>query len=146
MTEYGKAITKKKLFSRSTTISQIIKADESIIWNLLTNASDFPRWNSTIISIDGDIKKGQKIKLKNTLDPKRVFNLKIKDEIPLNKLVWGDAMGERTFSLKKERENTLFTMSEKIGGPIFPLFAFLIPSFDESFEQFTEDLKREAEA
>ena len=39
-----------------------------------------------------------------------------------------------------------FTMTEKIGGPLFPLFARYIPPFDESFEQFAADLKREAEA
>jgi hypothetical protein len=37
-------------------------------------------------------------------------------------------------------------MREKIGGPLFPLFAGAIPSFDESFERFTADLKKEAEA
>ena len=36
-------------------------------------------------------------------------------------------------------------MVEKIGGLMFPLFASQIPSFDESFEQFTADLKKEAE-
>jgi hypothetical protein len=37
-------------------------------------------------------------------------------------------------------------MTEKIGGPIFPLFARMIPSFDQSFEQYAKDLKKEAEA
>jgi hypothetical protein len=37
-------------------------------------------------------------------------------------------------------------MTEKIGGPLFPLFASSIPSFDASFERFAADLKREAEA
>ena len=37
-------------------------------------------------------------------------------------------------------------MSEKIGGPVFPLFAKMIPPFDRSFEQFASDLKKEAEA
>ena len=37
-------------------------------------------------------------------------------------------------------------MSEKIGGPIFPLFSKYIPSFDNAFEQFAADLKKEAEA
>ena len=37
-------------------------------------------------------------------------------------------------------------MTEKIGGLIFPLFANKIPSFDKTFEQFTADLKKEAES
>ena len=142
----GKATTVKKTFNRTTTISQLIDADASTIWSLLTNAPDFSRWNSTIVSIDGEIKPGGKIKLKSTLDPSRTFKLKVKEMIPDQKLVWGDAMGKRTYRLEQKGEDTLFTMSEKIGGLMFPLFANKIPSFDESFEQFTADLKKEAEA
>jgi hypothetical protein len=40
---------------------------------------------------------------------------------------------------------TNFSISEKIGGPIFPLLANMIPAFDKSFEQFASDLKKEAE-
>jgi hypothetical protein len=36
-------------------------------------------------------------------------------------------------------------MTERVGGPLFPLFAGMIPSFDESFDRFTADLKKEAE-
>lgn len=145
MTQNGKAVTVKKTFSRSTTISQKIDADASIIWALLTNASDYARWNSTIVSIDGKIQKGEKIKLKSTLDPSRTFKLKVKEMISDQKLVWGDAMGERTYTLEKSTDGTLFTMTEKIGGLFFPLFANKIPSFDESFEQFAGDLKKESE-
>lgn len=38
--------------------------------------------------------------------------------------------------------HTNFTMTEKIGGSLFPLFAKMIPPFDESFEKFVKDLKR----
>lgn len=142
----GIAKTVKKTFNRTTTISQYIDADPTVIWSLLTNASDFSRWNSTIISIEGDISKGEKIKLKSTLDEKRTFKLKIKEFEPNERMVWGDAMGNRTYSLKKEGNKILFSMTEKIGGLMFPLFASKIPSFDNSFEQFTADLKKEAES
>jgi len=142
----GTAKTVKKTFNRTTTISQYIDAEPSAIWPLLTNASDFPRWNSTIVSIEGDILKGEKIKLKSTLDETRTFKLKVKEIEPNKRMVWGDAMGKRTYSLQKEGDRTLFTMTEKIGGPMFPLFANKIPPFDNSFEQFTADLKKEAES
>jgi len=142
----SKAVTIKKTFSRETAISVDIQADKSVIWALLTNASDYPRWNSTVISIDGTITKGGKIKLKSTLDPKRVFKLAVKEFEADNKLVWGDAMGKRTYTLKSIGNGlTNFSMNEKIGGPIFPLFAKMIPPFDKSFEQFAIDLKKEAE-
>lgn len=141
----GKASTVKKTFSRTTTINQSINAGPSVIWDLLTNASDFAKWNSTIVSMEGKIKEGEKIRLKSTLDTSRTFKLKVKEMIVEQKLVWGDAMGQRTYTLQKTEESTLFTMTEKIGGFMFPLFANKIPSFDQSFEEFTADLKNEAE-
>ncbi len=142
----GKAVTIKKMFSRETVISIDIEAEKSIIWALLTNASDYPRWNSTVISIHGAITKGRKIQLKSTLDPKRIFKLSVKEFEADNKLVWGGAMGKRIYTLKSIGSRlTNFSMNEKIGGPIFPLFSTMIPSFDKSFEQFASDLKKEAE-
>lgn len=146
-TSNGKATTSKKTFSRETSISIEIKSDPSIIWALLTNASDYPRWNSTVISIEGDIIAGGKIDLKSTLDPKRTFKLRVKEFQPENKLAWGDAMGNRIYTIGKSNTGSvLFSMTEKIGGPLFPLFANMIPSFDKSFEQFAADLKKEAES
>lgn len=142
----GKAVTTKKTFSRETAVSIDIQADKSIIWALLTNANDFPRWNSTILSIEGTIAEGEKIKLKSVLDPKREFKLKVKEFTPDNRLVWGDAMGKRVYTITPIGNNlTNFKMVEKIGGPLFPLFAKMIPPFDESFNQYASDLKKEAE-
>ena len=142
----GKANTIKKTFSRETSVSIEIKSDPSITWTLLTKARDYPRWNSTVISIEGNIAAGEKIKLKSTLDPKRTFKLKVKEFQPEHKLVWGDAMGKRIYTLNKNANGSIvFSMTEKIGGPLFPLFAKMIPSFDKSFEQFAADLKKESE-
>ncbi|MEM6806465.1 MAG: SRPBCC domain-containing protein [Bacteroidota bacterium] len=145
MAQNEKAHTEKKTFSRTTSISQEIQADASTIWDILTEGAKYSEWNSTIVSLEGKIEKGEKIKLKSTLDPKRTFKLKVKEFVPNRKLVWGDAMGERTYSLEAQGNSTLFSMSEKIGGFMFPLFANKIPSFDKSFEQFTADLKKKAE-
>jgi uncharacterized protein YndB with AHSA1/START domain len=145
-TKAGKALTVKTTFSRETSVSISIRSTPSVVWDLLTNAEDFPSWNSTVVSIEGEIKKGGTIKLKSTLDPKRVFKLKIKEFEPENRLAWGDFQGTRVYLLKDNGDDTLtFTMREKIGGFLFPLFAKYIPPFDESFEQFAADLKMEAE-
>ncbi len=142
----GKAVTTRTPFSRETSVHVTISADAGIVWALLTNASDFPRWNSTVVSIQGEIRKGETIQLKSTLDEKRTFKLKIKEFEPEKRLVWGDAQGNRVYSLTKgEAGNVHFSMAEKIGGPLFPLFAGMIPPFDASFEKFAADLKKEAE-
>ena len=142
----GKAVTTKSLFSRETSISTTIQADPAIVWALLTNAADYPRWNSTVTSLTGNLRQGETIELKSTLDPKRTFKLKVKEFVPEKRLVWGDVMGNRIYTIDTgEGGNVVFTMREKIGGPLFPLFSGMIPSFDESFEKYAADLKREAE-
>jgi uncharacterized protein YndB with AHSA1/START domain len=146
-TEKPLATTTKKLFSRTTTVSAAIQAPPAVIWSLLTDVERYLTWNSTLISIEGSIRPGGSIQLTSKLDSKRTFTLKIKDFQDPTRLVWGDAMGTRVYLLEdQEASGTRFTMTETIGGPLFPLFASQIPSFDTSFEQLTLDLKRAAEA
>ena len=140
-----KAVTARTMFSRETTVGVEIEAEASIVWALLTRTADYPRWNSTVVSIKGDIREGETIELKSTLDEKRTFKLKVKEFSPEKRLVWGDAMGNRVYALEKAGSKVRFTMTEKIGGPLFPLFAGMIPAFDESFETFAADIKKEAE-
>ena len=143
----GKATTIKKAFSRETFVSIDIQANAGIVWALITNAADYPRWNSTVTSLKGEIKQGETIELKSILDEKRTFKLKVKEFDPESRLVWGDNMGNRVYTIDKVgADHVRFTMTEKIGGPFFPLFARYIPPFDETFEQFAADLKKEAEA
>jgi uncharacterized protein YndB with AHSA1/START domain len=146
LAQTGKAITVKKTFSRQTTVSVNIKADPAIVWALLTNAQDYPRWNSTVISIDGDIIPGGKIKLKSTLDPKRTFKLRVKSFASEKELTWGDGKGTRVYILLPAPDGSInFSMTEKIGGLMFPMYARFLPPFDLAFEQFAADLKKEAE-
>ena len=71
----------------------------------------------------------------------------MKEFKPETRLAWGDAMGTRLYTLdRKANDTVVFFMHEKIGGPLFPLFAKMIPPFDKSFEQFAADLKKESES
>ena len=143
----GTATTVSKTFSRTTKVATTIDADPATVWRVLTTAADYPRWNSTIVSLKGEIKPGSSLQLVSKLDPSRTFKLKVKEFEPTSRLVWGDALGSRVYTLTETNGGqTLFEMNERIGGPIFPLFASKIPSFDASFEQFAADLKTAAEA
>jgi uncharacterized protein YndB with AHSA1/START domain len=147
MAQNGKAITVKTTFHRETSVSIEIKADPAIAWALLTKASDYPRWNSTVTSIEGTIALGEKIRLKSVLDAKRTFRLKVKEMEAEKRLVWGDGQGSRVYTISRNGNGTVtFSMTERIGGLMFPMYAKMIPSFDRSFEQFASDLKKEAEA
>ncbi|MCW3084853.1 MAG: Polyketide cyclase/dehydrase [Bacteroidetes bacterium] len=142
----GKATTVRTTFSRQTAVSIEIKSDAAIVWALLTKASDYPRWNSTVTSIEGNIALSETIKLKSILDAKRTFKLKVKEFEPSKKLVWGGGQGNRIYTITNSGNGIVtFSMTEKIGGLMFPMYAKMIPSFDRSFEQFAGDLKKESE-
>ncbi len=141
----GKATSERKTFSLTTQVSTRIEAAPEIVWKLLTTAPDFTRWNSTVTSLEGTIGVGEKIKLKSYLDAKRTFKITVKVMEPHTKMIWGDGGGTRTFTLKQEGNEVVFHMHEKMGGLMFPLYAGQLPPFEESFERFAADLKKEAE-
>lgn len=141
-----KAITEKKSFSQTTSVSIDINAEAESIWNILTNAKAFPEWNSTIVSLKGEIKTGEKIQLISTLDPERTFKIKVKEMQPYEKMMWGDGKGSRWFRLIPNKNGQItFEMEEKIGGLMFPMYKKYLPDFRASFEQFAADLKQVAE-
>ena len=65
-----------------------IKATTDKVWALMTNAAGFPRWNSTVKSIEGKIALGQTIKLVAVISPTRTFNLNIIEFVPEKRMVW----------------------------------------------------------
>ena len=142
----GVASTTRTTFSRSTRIAQHIDADAATVWRLLTTAEEIPRWNSTVVSLDGQIALGSKIKLVSTLDPSRTFSLKIKEFEPNSRLTLGNAMFTRRCSLSGDAGGTRVVVVERIGGPLYPFVARKIPPLDENFEQVAADLQKAAEA
>ncbi|MCD2441830.1 SRPBCC family protein [Agromyces sp. SYSU K20354] len=142
----GVAWTTRTTFSRSTRIAQHIDADAATVWRLLTTAAEIPRWNSTVVSLEGQIALGSTIKLVSTLDPSRTFSLKIKEFEPNVRLTLGGGMFTRTCSLTGDAGGTRVVVVERIGGPFFPFVARMIPPLDENFEQSAADLKKAAEA
>ena len=147
----ARASRTKTTFRMEYAVATNIQAPSKAIWALLTNAGDFPRWNSTIKSIDGNIKPGEKIKLCATIAPERTFNLAIKEFVPEKKMVWGDGMapmftGVRTFTLIPQADgSTDFRMAEVFSGLMLPMIAGSLPDFRETFERYAADLKSEAE-
>ena len=50
-----------------------IRADAETVWALLTDAKGFPRWNSTVTSIEGEIAEGKALAIKVTAAGDRVL-------------------------------------------------------------------------
>lgn len=145
MAQGQKASTNFEKKSQTTTVSTVIHSDASTIMGLLTDAENFPKWNSTVVNIEGEIALGNKIKLTSTLDPDKSFKLKV-TELTETSMKWSDGKGGRVFKLEKAQQGMVFTMSESLGGFFYPMYKKYLPSFDASFDQFAADLKKAAEA
>ena len=148
----GRADKTKSAFRMEYSIGINIKAKPDKIWAIMTNAGDFPRWNSTVKSMEGRIGLGETVKLVATIAPTRSFNLKVNEFVPEKRMVWGDEKtnpmfkGIRTYTLTSKSDgSTDFTMSEVYTGLMLPMIAGSLPDFIPTFEQYASDLKREAE-
>ena len=146
----GRANKTKSAFRMEYSIGINIKATADKVWAIMTNAADFPRWNSTVKSIEGRIASGETIKLVAVISPTRTFNLNIIEFIPEKRMVWsdGNAMfkGVRTYTVTPKPDgSTDFTMSEEYTGLMLPMIAGSLPDFTSTFEQYASDLKKEAE-
>jgi hypothetical protein len=152
MTTNGRANKSKSTFRMSCEVGTNIKAPASKIWALLTNAKDFPTWNSTVANIDGTIALGETIQLKATIDPKRIFKLRISDFVAESRMVWRDGaapmfQGVRSFALTPKGDgSTDFGMIEVFSGLMLPLIAGQLPDFGPIFEAYARDLKKAAES
>ena len=151
VTPNGKAVKESKTFKQTYSVAININAPAEAVWKLLTNAANFPSWNSTAKSIEGNIAEGQKIKLVANIAPDRTFKLKVKDVVPNKSMNWSDGAapmfrGVRHFTLAPNSEGgTTFTMTETMGGLMFPMIKGSLPDFTQAFEDYAADLKKAAE-
>lgn len=134
-------------------VTRSIEADPDTIWALLADTAKWKAWNPTIISIDGTIAEGQKVKLVSTVNPNRAFRLNVTKVDSPREMVWSDGMplglfkGERTYRLTPQSDgSTEFSMEEVYTGMMAPLITKSIPDMTESFGEFADGLKAAAEA
>ncbi len=152
MTASGKARKTKTAFRMECAVDVHIQASPGLPWALLTNAADFPKWNSTVTSIEGEIALGHKLALRVPAAPGRVFKPKVVELEAERRMVWSDGMapmfkGVRTFTLAPRADGTTdFSMVEVFTGLMLPLIAGSLPDFGPSFERYAADLKRAAES
>ena len=134
-------------------VTRTINATPERVWGLLADTAAWEEWNPTVISIDGTIAVGQKVKLVSTLNPKRAFNLSVTKVDAPREMVWSDGMplglfkGERTYRLTPQGDgSTEFFMEEVYTGLMAPLITKSIPDMTENFGEFADGLKAAAEA
>ncbi|HEY4103080.1 MAG TPA: SRPBCC domain-containing protein, partial [Polyangiaceae bacterium] len=110
----------------------------------------FPRWNSTVTSLEGEIALGNKLKLRVPIS-ERTFTPQVTEFEAPRRMVWSDGFapmfrGVRTYTLTDNADGTTgFSMREVYSGLMLPMIRGSLPDFAAPFEQFASDLKRAAE-
>jgi len=138
------------VFSMTCGVEVNIRARAASIWRLLTDAKDFPRWNSTVTSIEGQIREGGQLRLR-VPGTDRTFTPKVSAVVPAERMTWTGGFapvfkGVRTFELKpRDDGSTDFAMAERFSGLLLPLLKGSLPDFGPVFERYANDLKHEAE-
>jgi len=138
------------LFSMSCGVELNIRAPAARIWSLLTDARDFPRWNSTVTSVEGQIREGEQLRL-HVPGTQRTFTPRVSGVVPDERMTWAGGFspvfkGVRTFELRRCSDgSTDFVMEERFSGLLLPLLRGSMPDFGPVFERYANDLKREAE-
>lgn len=138
-------------FSMSYTVARDIKAPADRVWALLTDATKFPTWNSTVTRIDGTIAPGNKLAIQVPLAPGRTFSPKVVEFAPSSKMVWADGMapmfkGQRTFTLTPTADGVEFRMTEEFTGLFLPMIKGSLPDFTAAFDTYAADLQKAAES
>lgn len=127
-----------------------IRAAAGKIWALLTDADGFPRWNSTVTRIEGQIREGERLRL-HVPNTDRTFTPRVSDVVPNQHMTWMDGFapmfkGRRTFELAPDKDgSTDFVMEERFSGFMLLFLKGSLPDFGPIFAQYAADLKREAE-
>lgn len=127
-----------------------IAARPATVWAKLTDAEAFPRWNSTVTSLEGPIAKGRKLAIKVPIS-ERTFTPTVVAFEPDAKMVWADGFapmfrGERTFTLTPRADGTTtFAMREVFTGMMLPMIKGSLPDFVPVFDRYAADLKRACE-
>ena len=137
-----------KVFQVSTTIN----ATASAIWEILTDASQYTSWNTTVNKVEGRIAPGERITVHAKLSPGRTFPVKVTEFVPGKRMVWTGGMplglfkGERVFSLTENVGAVQFKMTETFSGLLSPLIERFIPNLQPAFDEFAAALKKRVEA
>jgi len=136
----------------SYAVRRTIQATPERVWQLLADGPGYPGWNPSVVSLDGTLAVGEKIRLVSTVAPKRTFSLTVAEMDGPRRMVWTDGMplglfkGVRTYTLEPVAGGTEFAMEEVFTGPLAPLITKAIPDMTESFAQFADGLKTASES
>jgi len=140
----------RRLFSLTTRVDVHIRAPGPRVWRLLTDVPGFPRWNSTVSQVEGEIREGAGLVL-HVRGATQVFRPRVSGVVPAERMTWTGGIRSllrdvRTFVLRPCHDgSTDFALEGRLSGLLLPLARMALSELGRSFERTAEDLKRAAE-
>ena len=129
-----------------------IRSNAETVWAVLTDASAWTSWNTTISKIEGRIARDEKVVVYAKANPNRPFPVTVSEFVPYRRMVWTGGLpfglfkGTRTYKLLEIGNEVEFCMEEVFSGPLAPLFSKMIPDLQPSFDEFAAALKKRVES
>lgn len=129
-----------------------INASAEKVWEVLTNFSDYPNWNPFIVSLTGEVKKGNTISVKlqgMSFKPKVLVYESEKQLTWLGHLYFkGLFDGEHSFRLENNEDgSSTFYHSEKFTGLLVRLFSNMLDTKTvPGFSAMNDALKQQVES
>ncbi|MEN4018651.1 MAG: SRPBCC domain-containing protein [Methanobacterium sp.] len=132
-----------------------INASASIVWDIITDFDNFPKWNPFIKEISGNQQEGSQIEV--FIKPPNSNGMKFKPKIikfqPEQELRWLGKLwipklfdGEHGLIIKKINDNkVLFIQKERFSGLLVPILSSMLKDTESGFELMNQALKEEAE-
>jgi hypothetical protein len=129
-----------------------IEAPPTTVWTILTNNKKYSEWNPYHVSVNGQLKPGQRLEI--VLHKPNGEVVKIEPHVmrvePMRELAWGGGIkgifhGEHVFLLREiNSRGTRLIQKEDFTGIAIP-FASL-DAIEEGYTQMNNALKRQAES
>ena len=133
----------------------MINSSAKLVWDILTDFDNFPKWNPFMKQISGELREGSRIQVLikpyNSRDityKPTILDLKHEEKIKWLGNTWIPHLfdSEHSLILKKIDENRiLFVQKEKFSGILVPILTGLLKNTEISFKMMNEALKKEAE-
>ncbi len=114
------------IFSMTCCVTLNIGASAAAHLELADRANGFPRWNSTVTRVEGQIREGERLRL-HVPGTDRTFTPRVSGVVSDKGMTWTGGFtpmfkGVRTFELKAcDDGSTEFAMEERFSGLMLPL-------------------------
>ena len=128
----------------------LINARSATVWDVITDAGNFPVWESGVTEIHGEIRNGSVIRIRTASGGKRVFRLRVQ-QMPGEVMTWkggiplGLFTGLRTFRLTPQGPLTLLSVREEFTGPLVSALWKRMPDLQPELDAYLKAAKARAE-